>query len=114
MIKHAVWDEWKVQWCIMVNDIMEVPQIVGHKLVFKSRQVRKSHIAGIIMVLLHFHDIIFLRIHFLQEEMTNEDRSIEHQDVQILFWIQKMIEIVFIINLENKPYSFVESQVSKT
>ena len=45
--------------------------------------------------------------------MGNEDRMIEHQDVHVLFWIQKMIEIVFIINLENKPYSFVESQVSK-
>lgn len=53
----------------------------------------------------------------LQEDSVHnlygDDKSIEHTDVNLLFWLQKMIEIVFIINLENKPCFFVESQVLK-
>lgn len=40
----------------------------------------------------------------------NKDNFIEHGDENLLFWLQKMIEIIFIINLENKPRFFVESQ----
>lgn len=42
----------------------------------------------------------------------NDDKILEHNDKNLLFWIQKMIEIIFIINLENKPCFFVQSQIS--
>lgn len=43
-------------------------------------------------------------------DLDGEDKQIEYSDVGILFWIQKMIEVIFIINLENKPSHFVESK----
>ncbi|XP_065221412.1 intermembrane lipid transfer protein VPS13A-like isoform X2 [Planococcus citri] len=85
--KVRMWDDWKIEWCIGVNDIIEVPQVIDSKLMFKIRQEESVH------------------------NLFTDDKLIEHEDVNLLFWMQKMIEIVFIINLENKPCFFVESQV---
>lgn len=44
------------------------------------------------------------------QDFGGEDKQIQYSDVGVLFWIQKMIEVIFIINLENKPSHFVESK----
>lgn len=37
--KHDLWDPWKTEWGVEVNNVTEVPKVVDHRLVFKIKQV---------------------------------------------------------------------------
>ncbi|GFG28735.1 hypothetical protein Cfor_06015 [Coptotermes formosanus] len=77
--KCRLWGTWDVEWVVRIDDIMAVPHIADKKLVFKVRQDESCNF------------------------LSGDERYIECQDVSVLEWLQKKIETVMILNMEDKP-----------
>ncbi|XP_014251025.1 vacuolar protein sorting-associated protein 13A-like isoform X2 [Cimex lectularius] len=77
--KCRLWGTWEVEWGVRVDDIMSVPTVEKSALVLKVRQ-----------------DGTFTY-------MNGDERTVPSRDKPILQWLQKKIESVMIINMEDKP-----------
>lgn len=77
--KCRLWGTWDVEWVVRIDDIMAVPHIADKKLVFKVRQDESCNF------------------------LSGDERYIECQDCSVLEWLQKKIETVMILNMEDKP-----------
>uniref|UniRef100_A0A0A9WWJ3 Vacuolar protein sorting-associated protein 13C n=2 Tax=Lygus hesperus TaxID=30085 RepID=A0A0A9WWJ3_LYGHE len=77
--KCRLWGSWEVEWGVRVDDIMSVPTLSDNSLVFKVRQ-----------------DEAFTYL-------TGNERTVTCSDKTVLQWLQKRIEAVMIVNMEDKP-----------
>ncbi|BET01399.1 Vacuolar protein sorting-associated protein [Nesidiocoris tenuis] len=79
--KCRLWGSWEVEWGVRVDDVLSVPSISGETLIFKVRK-----------------DETFTYL-------NGNERTVTCSDLAVLQWLQKKIEAVMILNMEDKPCS---------
>ncbi|XP_066901628.1 intermembrane lipid transfer protein VPS13A isoform X3 [Halyomorpha halys] len=77
--KCRLWGTWEMEWGVRVDDIMSVPNIEDNKLMLKVRQDESFNY------------------------LNGNERAVQCQDPALLQWLQKKIEAVMILNMEDKP-----------
>ncbi|CAH1390226.1 unnamed protein product [Nezara viridula] len=77
--KCRLWGTWEMEWGVRVDDIMSVPNIEDNKLMLKVRQDESFNY------------------------LNGNERAVQCQDLALLQWLQKKIEAVMILNMEDKP-----------
>nr|XP_018900199.1 PREDICTED: vacuolar protein sorting-associated protein 13A-like isoform X1 [Bemisia tabaci] len=82
--KPRQWGTWEIDWLIRIDDIMQVPTVNDHKLVLQVRQDQNLPYA------------------------SSNEIIIPCDDNSTLVWLQKQIEAVIILSMEDKPFSDVE------
>ncbi len=104
-----------MEWQISVNDLSDLPLIAQEKLVFKTHQVSRlkaltflNHVPSQNQTSRYLSSLIVKYTYVFQNQAIQgvncDDRTIEHHDVNLLLWIQKMVQIIATINLGNNRY----------
>ncbi|GAB6032241.1 hypothetical protein CHUAL_010881 [Chamberlinius hualienensis] len=84
LVRNRIWTDWTILRKINVDDIMAIPTIISNRMVIKMRQDKSADL------------------------FPGNEYCIVCDDVKVLHWLKKKVEMVLIAHMEDRPCPIVE------